>query len=125
MANSSPPRRATVSLAAAGSRQAPADVDEQLVAGAVAEAVVDDLEAVEVEEQHGDARPALGARQGLREPVDEERPVGQAGERVVEGLAGELVDRRGNWLISWDCCSMVTNILPKEAMRVPISSCRT
>ena len=38
-------------LPADGSRQALADRDEQLVAGVVAEAVVHDLEPVEVEEQ--------------------------------------------------------------------------
>ena len=34
------------------------DREDQLVAGRVAEAVVDHLEAVEVEEQHGDVAPA-------------------------------------------------------------------
>ena len=38
--------------------QALGDGDDQLVAGGVAEAVVDDLEAVEVEEQHGDVAAA-------------------------------------------------------------------
>ena len=52
IANSSPPSRATVS---SGRRQAASrwpTADEELVADAVAEAVVDDLEAVEVEEEH-------------------------------------------------------------------------
>ena len=34
--------------------------------------------------------PPLGAGEGVLEPVHEQRPVGQAGERVAEGLAGEL-----------------------------------
>ena len=38
--------------------QALGDRDDQLVAGRVAEAVVDDLEAVEVEEQHRDVAAA-------------------------------------------------------------------
>ena len=46
-----------------------ATVTEQRVAGRVAERVVDDLEAVEVDEQHRD----LGAapRQRVGEPIDE------------------------------------------------------
>ena len=41
----------------------PRDVDEQLVAGPVAERVVDDLEAVEVAEQHGQ-RAGVAAQRG-------------------------------------------------------------
>ena len=60
---------------------------EQLVAGGVAEAVVDELELVEVEEEHRDRGLApAGDREGVLEPVEEEVAVGQAGERVVEGL---------------------------------------
>ena len=32
--------------------------------------------------------------------------------------------RRGNSLISWDCCSIVASMRAKELMRVPISSLR-
>ena len=56
--------------------QAVGDRDEQLVARRVAEAVVDDLEAVEVEEQ--DRHPAgrvRGTRQLSTEPLDEQRAV--------------------------------------------------
>ena len=42
-------------LLAHGAAQALGDLDQQPVAGLVAEAVVDDLEVVEVEEEHGDA----------------------------------------------------------------------
>ena len=79
---------------------------QQLVAARVAEAVVDDLEAVEVEEQHGRAAlgvMALGAPDRLVQAVQEQDAVGQAGERVVErvvlqaalGLAavGDVGDR--------------------------------
>jgi hypothetical protein len=56
----------------------------------VAEAVVDDLETIEVEEQHGHGgrmtlRP--GQRQG--KTVERKGPVGKAGKRVVEGHVGE------------------------------------
>jgi hypothetical protein len=53
----------------------------------VAEGVVDLLEAVEVDEQHGHAvAGALGALERLGEAVVEQAAVGQAGERVVVGL---------------------------------------
>ena len=44
------------------------DAPDDGVAGVVAEAVVDELEIVEVEQQH---RPALAVSSRLREPVDE------------------------------------------------------
>ena len=52
------------------------DRDEELVARVVAEAVVDVLEAVEVEERDADGRlRALAARDRLAEPVDEQQAV--------------------------------------------------
>ena len=60
---------------------------QQLVADGVPEAVVDDLEAVEVEEQHRRAAlgvVALGAPDRLVEAVDEQHAVREAGERVVQ-----------------------------------------
>ena len=65
---------------------------QQLVADLVAEAVVDELEAVEVEEQ--DRRQRAVARQpgqGVLEPVEEQRPVRQAGERVVQRAMADPV----------------------------------
>ena len=93
-ANSSPPRRAIVS---AGRRQ-PAeplgDRDRRRSPGAVPEAVVDRLEAVEVAEQHGDRRAgSLGAGNRMAQAVDEQRAVGQAGERVVKSLVHRFLDR--------------------------------
>ena len=58
----------------------------------MAEAVVDDLEAVEVEEQDGGAAlgvVALGAPDRLVEAVHEQHAVGEAGERVVERVVLE------------------------------------
>src|SRR5207244_10910105 len=66
--------------------------DQDLVAGRVAQAVVDDLEVVEVEEEDGgQASPPLQAAQGQAEPVEEEGPVRQTGEGVVQGLVDELL----------------------------------
>ena len=66
------------------------DLDEQLVADDVTETVVDELEAVEVEEQDRDvALGAFGARQRVREAVDEQQAVGEVGEVVVQRLVRE------------------------------------
>ena len=58
-------------------RQALRDVAQELVADGVAERVVHDLEAVEIEEHHGgDALAALRLRQRLPQPVEKEHAVG-------------------------------------------------
>ena len=70
----------------------PRDLDEQLVAGVVAQAVVDHLEAVDVEEQHGDLAGApREAEESLAEAVEEERAIRQLGQRIVERLVLESV----------------------------------
>jgi hypothetical protein len=57
----------------------------------VAEPVVDRLEAVEVEvEQVARARVAAVVGLGLADPLDEERPVGQPGQRVVQRAVLQL-----------------------------------
>src|SRR6266446_5041669 len=72
------------------------DLYQQAVADLVAEGLVQDLEAVQVEEEHGQVRArSLGAREGVGETVHEERPVGQAGQGVAEGLADQLVEPAG------------------------------
>ena len=69
----------------------PGDLDEDPVAGAVPERVVDRLEVVEVEEEHRDARPAAApAGEGPLDVVAEEDPVREPGQRVVEGVVEEL-----------------------------------
>ena len=74
------------------------DLDQQPVAGLVAEAVVDDLEVVEVEEQHRDALPVAGGDAQRRQ---ERGAIRQPGESVesrsgVEDERGQdsLTDRR-------------------------------
>ena len=68
------------------------DLLQDLVAGRVAEAVVDGLEIVEVEEHDGDARGlARGDGKRVLDAVGEERTVGQAGDRVVKRLVRKLL----------------------------------
>ena len=86
--------RATVSAGRSAAASEPAICDQQLVADQVAEAVVDDLEAVEVEEEDGGQR-ARGSRRersiDLPQAVHEQRAVGQAGQRVVQGVVEQLL----------------------------------
>jgi len=60
----------------------------------VAEAVVDQLEVVQVDEEDGGRALRSGAAvERLVQPLLEGDPVGQAGERVVEGDVLELAAR--------------------------------
>jgi hypothetical protein len=69
--------------------------DQQVVAGRVAELVVDRLEVVQVDEQQGQGCAGLGpAAQGVGHPLPEQGPVGQVGEAVVERLVLQLADHR-------------------------------
>lgn len=71
--------------------EAAGGLDEEFVAGLVAEAVVDRLEAVEVDEEHGGAGVAgAAAAEGLADPLGEQGAVGQVGERVVLGVVLQL-----------------------------------
>ena len=89
--NSSPPNRATVSPGRITASSLRGDRDEELVAGVVAQAVVDVLEAVEVEEHDADARlRALAARDRLTQPVEEQQTIREPGERIVHRLVREL-----------------------------------
>jgi hypothetical protein len=65
---------------------------QQQVAGLMAEFVVDDLEAVEIEEhQRHRLAVALGAGHGLAEAVAEQHAIGQAGQAVVVGQVLQLL----------------------------------
>jgi hypothetical protein len=62
------------------------DRHQQLISDAMSVGIVDGLEAVQVKEQHG--RRFLGpmaALQGMVEEFQRQRPVGQSGERIVQG----------------------------------------
>ena len=63
------------------------------VAGGVAEAVVDRLEVVEVQEDHGQRRRPRGARAATawRTRSTNSARLARLGDRVVEGLVGELL----------------------------------
>ncbi len=65
--------------------------EQQLVAGGVPERVVDDLEPVEVEEEqrHRPGRP-VAPHQDAGQLVEQQGPVGQSGQRVVQRLVGQL-----------------------------------
>ena len=80
--NSSPPRRATVSPGRRSASIRRGDRPQHRVAGVVAVGVVDRLEAVEIDEEHGD-RPVAAprAQQGVAKAVEEHGAVGQPGER--------------------------------------------
>ena len=68
------------------------DLEQQRVPGGVARDVVDSLEAVQVAEQHRDLSPVAGRPCECRfESVDQQGPVGQPGEAVVQGSVGEAV----------------------------------
>jgi hypothetical protein len=58
----------------------------------MSEAVVDELEPVEVEEQDGrQGAVTRQTRERMLEPVEEQRPIGQPGERVVQRTMADLV----------------------------------
>src|SRR6266700_1975959 len=76
--------------------QARTDCLQQLVAGAVAEAVVDQLEVVQVDEEDAYAlRSAVGPFQTELEMLEERGPIGQAGQGVMQRCVCELLPRLG------------------------------
>ena len=92
-------------------REALRDHREQLVAGGVAQAVVDRLEVVEVDEEHGEVLAALLAQpRELRDPFGEPNAVGEPGERVV---VRRWSSSRSSTL---ECFSMRSNTLFSIAM---------
>ncbi len=86
--NSSPASRATTSCRPTGPVQAGAYGAQQPVADAVPEAVVDVLEAVEVDDDDGQRR--VTRLEPVGELLEEQRPVAERSELVV----GRLVAQR-------------------------------
>ena len=85
--------RATVSAGRTADSSRRGHLEQQRVAGVVAERVVDELEAVDVEEEDGDGAGAAAhaAAQREREAVLEQRAVRQAGQRVVHRAVQQVV----------------------------------
>ena len=69
---------------------------EQIVAGRVPEAVVDGLESIEIEEENGEPVSLAPSRTRERalDQIEEQRPVGQARERVVQRIVEHAVGDR-------------------------------
>lgn len=66
--------------------------DQQQIPGVVAVGIVDDLEAVEIEKQQGEAALAvLTLLNALLQAVGEQQPVGQPGQAVVQRQLEQLV----------------------------------
>ena len=88
-ANSSPPRRATVTLLGESTEEAVGDLTQDAVTDGMAESVVDLLETVEVEEDDGHARASCERVCCERE---EEDTVGESCEHVVGRLVRLALD---------------------------------
>ena len=87
-----------MSVARTALRRRSAIDDEHRVAALVADGVVDQLELVEVAEQHGQHRAAAAlAGERHRQAVLQERAVGKAGEGIVQGQAGSTRATRPAW----------------------------
>ena len=91
-ANSSPPSRAIASSGRTESRRRCATATSSSSPGAVAERVVEGLEVVEVDEQHGDLAGVLV--EGSLHLVGEQAAVREVGERIVERLVVQLLLQR-------------------------------
>ena len=75
----------------AGAGQAQGRLLEHLVADQMADAVVDHLEAIEIEKQHCIASGGiiLVAGQRRAEPLQQQGPIRQSGQHIMEGLVGQ------------------------------------
>ncbi len=73
------------------------DFLEQLVAAHMAKCVVDRFEPVEVDEQQGEAVPAVGARDAIGEALMQHMPIGETGKLVVMSAKPELVLQAGDF----------------------------
>ena len=101
--NSSPPSRAHESGRSTrhqvgephGRDQPLGQFGEELVARFVPQAVVDELEVVEVEKQHGERRfvRPRAAAEAMLNAVEEQQAIRQAGERVGDFALGDVGDR--------------------------------
>src|SRR5208283_4167832 len=67
------------------------DLNQQIVAGSVSQAVIDDFELVDINEQHGEfvVRVPFGESESVLQPVEEQGSVRQVRESVVECVVGQ------------------------------------
>ncbi len=86
------------------------DLDQQRVAGGVAECVVDVLEAVDVEEQNGEALriAARDPRHALGDMLGQPRAVRQARQGIEIGETGDV--RLGLVPLDGECAEMDTSL---------------
>ena len=74
----------------------PPDGLQDAVAGHVPERLVDDLEAIEIEQDDGDRRVVIGPMtRYVRDPVGQQLPVRETGRVVVQRTALRYVDQAG------------------------------
>ena len=72
--------------------QSQRDAIQQLVAGVMAERIVDELEAIQVEHQHGELLAiAFRVHDRLVEAVIEQHAIGKSGQGIVRGDVSQLV----------------------------------
>ena len=90
-ANSAPAMRATVFVDPPRAVEQLTDSGEDLVAGVVAERVVDHLDPIDVDQQHRHHRRRTPPRSGNRlvDSVDEQRSVGQPCDEVVQRVMAQ------------------------------------
>ena len=89
-ANSSPPMRAIVSVSRTSPRSRAVTILQQLVAGRMAQRIVDGLEVVEVEQVYRHHSAASGAGERVLEPLVEQHAVGEVRQRIVQGHVHDL-----------------------------------
>ena len=86
--------RATVSTERTKPGEAARNLLQQLVARAVPERIVDQLESVEVAHHQRERTPvAVGVRDRLRQPIIQQHAIRQAGQRIVGGEMAQLAVR--------------------------------
>ena len=105
------PAEAGRGVGAAQLRGEPAThLHEQVVSGGVPQAVVDELEVVQVQEQHRHmGLMALGSLEGEGETVQQQVPVGQAGEGSC----------RVRWWSSCTCPASWSSVLRRSCAAIP------
>ena len=109
-ANSSPPRRATVSVVPDRFLQPPGDHPEDVIPRAVSQRVVDALERVEIEDQQRRRHFAPGRlREGMAQHRVQCGPVGQLGQRIRQR---HPLEAQPGHRAAWPCGS-------RPALRAP------